>query len=185
MGPSELLGELEVTRFSDDDFRYRYLVGETEAGLVTAQMSGSWYEGYQARLNYREKTGDITLAPLENYWGSTIEGDGGMAYFLAVTDLPGAVYGELDLTVQVEGGPVEEWELTAELEDGFFLFAVEGMGYTSVLAIGGWLYAGLEETAYTLHLYDREGDLLGQRSWSYAQAWAEQQEERQAALAGG
>ncbi len=171
VGPSEILGAFEVKRSADSDYQYRYLVGETEEGLLICNISGSWYQGYSADLDYREKTGDITLVPVNESWGRVSPyDDGEMSYFLAMTDLPGAAYGELDVTAQNEQDePMEKWSMAAEFEDGYFLFGTENIWNYSVRAIAGSMVS-VAETAYTLCVYDSQGELLGQRSWSLSQA---------------
>lgn len=171
VGPSEILGAFEAVRYSGDDYFRRFLVGETEEGLLICNISGNWYWGYTGYLDYWEKTGDITLVPVEENWGSMYPyDDNAMAYFLAVTELPGAVYAELDVTAQdEEEDEIEQWYVTAEMGNGCFVFPFENFYWRYTGALSGEWSSGVVEAAYTLRIYDSQGELLGQRSWSYAQ----------------
>ena len=170
-GPSELLGSFEVKRSSDSDYQIRYLVGETDEGLVVGAVSGSWYQGYSVSADYWAKTGDITLVPVDPNWGNIYPyDDDTLVHLLAVADLPGAAYGELELTAQNEpDDPVDEWSMTAQVQDGYLLFCGEDIWEYCVQAIAGSLVSATE-TAYDLRIYDSQGQLLGQRSWSLSQA---------------
>lgn len=171
VGPSELLGSFEVKRSSDSDYRSRYLVGKTDEGLVVGAVSGSWYQGYSVYVDYWAKTGDITLVPVNPNWGNIYPyDDDTLVHILAVADLPGAAYGELELTAQNEpDDPVDEWSMTAQVQDGYLLFCGEDIWEYCVQAIAGSLVSATE-TAYDLRIYDSQGQLLGQRSWSLSQA---------------
>ena len=170
VGPSEILGAFEVKRSSDSDYLFRYLVGETKEGVVVGAVSGSWYQGYSVYADYWAKTGNITLVPTDEYWGAISPYDNDeMVYFLAMTDLPGAAYAELDVTAQNEPDePMEQWSMTAEFQDGYFLFGTENIWNFSVRAIAGSMVS-VTETAYDLRIYDNQGQLLGRRRWSLSQ----------------
>lgn len=60
--------------------------------------------------------------------------------------------------------------MTAELENRCFVFPFENFYWRYTEALSGDWSSGVVETAYTLRLYDGQGELLEERRWSYAQA---------------
>ena len=170
VGPSEILGTFEVATDRDyPDRTERYIVGETEGELLVCQIFGSWSSGYSARLSVWEKSETMTLALLAD-GGIPFPDDGKIVYFLGYTELPWAVRAELDLTAQdEEEDETEQWHVTAELENGCFVFPFENFYWRYTEALSGDWSSGVVETAYTLRLYDSQGKLLAERSWSYAQ----------------
>ncbi len=172
VGPSDILGTFEVTPDPDYPASERYMVGETEDGLLVGRVSGNWLEGCSARLTYWEKTGDITLVPLDQMAGGSPD-DGETAYFLCRTSLPGAAYGELELECR-DYDLTGQWDVSAELQNGCFLFPCEDFYRRYTAALSGSMAggpAGETEAAYTLRVYDSRGELLGERSWSWAEEW--------------
>ena len=112
----------------------------------------------------------MTLAPLTD-GGIRATDDGETAYFLGYTELPGAVRAELDLTAQdEEEDEIEQWHVTAEMGNGCFVFPFENFYWRYTGALSGEWSSGVVEAAYTLRLYDGQGELLEERRWSYAQA---------------
>lgn len=119
--------------------RRRYIVGETEGELLVCQIFGNWSSGYSARLYVWEKSETMTLALLAD-GGVPFPEYGTTVYFLGYTELPGAVRAELDLTAQdEEEDEIEQWHVTAELENRCFVFPFENFywRYTEALS-GDW-----------------------------------------------
>ena len=171
VGPSEMLGTFEVATDPDDpDRTQRYLVGETEGAVLIGWVTGSWYSGYNARLDVWEKSETMTLVPMTD-GGGALRDQGVSVYFLGHTELPGAVRAELDLTAQdEEEDEVEQWHVTAELENGCFVFPLENFYWRYTEALSGEWSSDVVETAYTVRLYSGQGEILDERGWSYAQA---------------
>lgn len=169
VGPSEILGTIVQGTEQREE---RYMVGQTEQGVLVylLQESGLW--DWAGDVSYWEKTGDITFVPEpEDYsYGNEDE-----AFFLVFTDLPGAAYAELDLSGQVEKyDEVQHWELTAELQNGYFLFSCEDMPIPYLKAWNGYIsYTAISQASYTVRVYDSQGELLGEESWSIEDRWEE------------
>ena len=145
-----ILGTFEVATNPDfPDRTERYIVGETEGELLVCQIFGNWSSGYSARLYVWEKSETMTLALLAD-GGVPFPEYGTTVYFLGYTELPGAV--------------------RAELENRCFVFPFENFYWRYTEALSGDWSSGVVETAYTLRLYDGQGELLEERRWSYAQA---------------
>ena len=175
VGPSEILGTIvQGTEQSEE----RYMVAQTEDGVLVCRLQGiGLWQGYSG-ISYWEKTGDITFVPEpeDSSYGREDE-----AFFLVFTALPGAARAELDLSGQEEKyDEVQHWELTAELENGYFLFSCEDVPIPYLKAWNGYnSHTAITHAAYTVRVYDGQGGLLGEKSWSIEDCWAQWEAEHE------
>lgn len=190
VGPSKIVDQLNANDYHEYD---DLIVGETEYGIcflgrTEYEVAGTANkQEYRYQFNYREKTGDITVAAAPNFWGfSWVNHHKDWSLSLPVyifTEYADAVSAKLTLTVQgnytetVNGAPQttdysEVFTATAQaIEPGVLRCFVESGSGSSHIALAALsdlcTNDALKESdelwmeiPCTVELFDAEGNLI-------------------------